>query len=265
MALTPDFASLSEDLAGGFEKWRIWTRTGWYDVKRRYKRTVLGPLWNTMSLAVLAVAMSYIWAPLIGADVKTFLPHILSGVLCWNFMATLINEGGGLFISAEGILKQLKFPMTVLVLSTIWRNLIVLAHNVVVIAVMVVLFDVPVTMNTLLFFPGLALICLNAFWFIPLIGLVSARFRDVPPVISNILTVFYFVTPVFWSPELLEGRTFLYRFNLLHHLMDMIRSPLLGKAPQMNSYYVVIVMLIIGSVATAVAFAYFRRRVTYWL
>ncbi len=265
MALTPDFAGVRADVSAGFDRWRVWTRSGWHEVKRRYQRTVLGPFWNTMSLAALAFAMAYIWAPLMGADLPTFLPWVLSGVVCWTFISTLINAGGTIWTSAEGLLKQLRFPMTAILMTTIWREIIIFFHNLIVVVLVMLILSVPINANSWLFFPGLVLVVLNAFWFIPFLGLLSARFRDVPPLISSVLTVLYFVTPVFWRPEQLAGRTWLYDVNPMHHLLDVLRSPLMGKAPETSSYLVVLTMILVGYGMTFIAFAYLKRRVTYWL
>lgn len=265
MALTPDYAGVRADVATGLAKWRIWTRAGWYEVRRRYRRTVLGPLWNTISLGVLALAMAYIWAPLMNANLQEFLPHVLTGVVCWSFMAGMMNDGGMLFIGGESLLKQLKFPLMILVLTAIWRNIIIFLHNMVVVALVVVVLDVPVNFNTLLLIPGVFLFALNALWYMPFLALLSVRFRDIPPVVGNILTVFYFITPVFWRPEQMASQSFIYEYNPLHHLMDMIRSPLVGEAPELVSYFVVVTMAVIGAAITFVAFAYLKRRVPYWL
>lgn len=265
MALTSDFKSVNADVVAGFRAWRIWTRSAWYEVKRRYKRTVLGPFWNTMSLGVLALAMTYIWGPLLGVDMSTFLPHVLTGIVSWTFITTLINDGASIFTHNESLLKQLKFPLTALTLAAIWRNTILLFHNLIIVVAVMVVFKTPMTLSTLLFFPGLVLLAISGLWIVPLLGLLSARFRDIPPVVSNVLTVFYFVTPIFWHPEQLAERAFLYRYNVFHHLMDMIRSPMMGKAPAPESYAIVLILSVVGGGATYLLFAYFKRRIAYWL
>jgi ABC-type polysaccharide/polyol phosphate export permease len=96
--------------------------------------------------------------------------------------------------------------------------------------------------------------------------MVSARYRDIPPLIANVLQVLLFVTPIFWSPSQLgeQGRLFVI-FNYVYHLVDVLRSPLLGRVPLGLSYLVVLAGGILGWAFTFAVYARFRRRIAFWL
>ncbi len=141
-----------------------------------------------------------------------------------------------------------------------------LAHNSAV--VLVVLFLLPPKDSFYIWLTpiGLLLVACNLFWIALLIGMLSARFRDIPQLVSNVLQVAFFLSPIIWSAEMLPpGRRYLADFNLLFHFIEVVRAPLLGETLHMISWLVVTALLIGGSTLTFVVFARFRARIPYWL
>ncbi len=265
--MKPDYAAAWADLRGGVQNRQMWGRLGWSDVKGRYRRTVFGPFWATLSLGIFITAISFIWARLWGAKLETFLPYVTAGMLSWTLIGTLINDGTGVFVGATGLIRSLNFPYTTLTCALIWRHMILFGHNLVIYVFVVPIMGVPVTWATLLFIPGLMLVCLNAVWVATLFGLISARFRDVPLLISTILNVLMFVTPIFWTYDQLKGRTgvVLIKGNILLHFVEILRMPMLGQVPTWYSIGVVLCTTVAGWALTFHLFACYRRRLPYWL
>ncbi len=82
-------------------------------------------------------------------------------------------------------------------------------------------------------FRVLRLFCLNAVWITMLLGSLCARFRDIQQLVGTLLQISLFLTPIFWSPDQLTGRTaMLAQFNPMYHLIAVVRDPMLGKAPE---------------------------------
>lgn len=264
--MTPDYAGAFSDIAHGVSSWRVWGQAGWQEVKRRYRRTVLGPFWVTLSLGIFATAMGLIWAPLFNADVTTYLPFVTVGMISWVYVTSTISEGCGTYTGAEGLIKQLSFPYTMLNCTVVWRNMIIFFHNLIVAVVVTILLPVPVNLNTLLLVPGVILVAINGLWITMLLGMLSARYRDIPPLVGNLIQVMMFVTPIFWfANQLGPARQHIVTFNFLFHIVDIVRSPLLGAAPSLLSYVVAIIGAMIGWTITFMIYARFRRRIAYWL
>ena len=66
-----------DDLREGFRQHELWLLLGWQDIKQRYRRSMLGPLWITVATAVTAVAMGFLYAELFHIDLQTFLHDAL--------------------------------------------------------------------------------------------------------------------------------------------------------------------------------------------
>jgi len=254
------------DIVRGLGRADLWLRMGWREVIRRYRRTTFGPFWSTLSVAIFVGTIGAMYATVWNQDVKIYLPYLAAGYIIWTFLAGLIMECGGAFIAADGILKQIKIPYTVFICTTILRNLFFLMHNLVVFVIVALLLPVEINWNTLLFIPGLLLLSLNTFWFGILVALLCARFRDIPQIITSVLQITFFVTPIFWAPELVPGArpVFIY-FNPFYHLISIVREPLMGKVPLAISYYATAGMFVVGSAIALFVFSKYYRRIVYWL
>jgi ABC-type polysaccharide/polyol phosphate export permease len=264
--MTPQYDVAVKDIVDGLGDWRMWGRLGSQEVRRRYRRTVIGPFWTTLSLGIFVVALGILWSELWKQNPKTYLPFLCSGMLVWTMLSSIINEGAAAFVSAEGLIKQLRFPYTLLSCSVVWRNVLTFFHNLVIFGLVCIYAHVPLTWATLLAVPALVLIFVNGIWIVTLVGLLCSRFRDIQQVIISILTVSMFVTPIFWSPDQLGPRFRRFvDYNVLYHYVDILRSPLLGQAPSVYSWKVVIAGTLLGWVLTLYLYSRFRRRIPYWL
>jgi ABC-type polysaccharide/polyol phosphate export permease len=131
----------------------------------------------------------------------------------------------------------------------------------------VLLVGVPVTPATLLFVPGLILVCITMAWLNLLIAMAGCRFRDLQPIISSMLQLVFFMTPLIWDRGIIGGKVhFLWiDANPFYHLIEIMRAPLLGKAPPLLSIACVVAMAVVGWFMTYLLFTRFRRRIPYWL
>jgi ABC-type polysaccharide/polyol phosphate export permease len=264
--MVPQYDVAVKDIIGGISNWRMWARLGWQETKRRYRRTVIGPFWTTLSLGIFIFALGIIWAQLWKQDPKTYLPFLASGMLAWVLVSSMISEGCIVFTSSENLIKSLRVNYTALTCAVVWRNLIVLAHNFVIFIAVMIYAQLPVTWNSLLILPGLLLVSINGIWIITLVGLLSSRYRDIQQVTASILQVAMFVTPIFWSPQQLGARLASFvDFNLLYHFVDVIRAPLLGRAPTLWTYAMLAACTLVGWSVTIMVYSRFRRRLAYWL
>src|SRR5215218_7803076 len=183
------------DLRLGWSMRSLWGHLGWQDIRQRYRRSVLGPIWITISMAVTAVALGVLYAGLFGNDLSVQLPYILVGFIVWGFISGCIGEGSDVFIANEGLIKQLPAPLSVHVYRLIWRQILFFAHNMIVYAVMLVVFPQPLNWASLTAIPAFLLLAVNGTWVALLLGVVTTRFRDLSPIIQSIVQLLFFMTP----------------------------------------------------------------------
>ena len=253
------------DLADGFGKSWMWSALALQDIKLRYRGSVLGPFWLTMSTLVMVVAIGVIYGRLFHADIATYLPYLAIGLIVWQTFSSIITEGCETFLREQSVIQQVPIPFSIHAYRNVCRNFIVLAHNLIIVPIGLVVFRIPIGWHVLEIIPGFVLLAINGFWISILLGLISARFRDVPPIVASFLQVLFFVTPIFWSVEMLGNWQAIAALNPLFAAIDVVRAPLLGTAPAESSWIVLLIMTVLGCSASFALFARFRTRIAYWI
>lgn len=253
------------DLVEGTARSWMWSTMAMQDIKLRYRGSVLGPFWLTISMIVMIVAIGLIYARLFNMDVGRYLPFLTVGLVTWQFVSSLITDGCHAFLSSQHVISQVRLPFSVHVWRSVCRNLIILAHNMVIVPFVLVMFGVSIGWNVLTIIPALAILTINGVWVSILMGMLSARYRDVPPTVVNFVQVAFFITPVFWPPEALGHWTPYLVLNPLFAAIDVVRAPLLGAAPLTYSWSVLLVVTVLGCAGTFALFAKFRPRIAYWV
>ncbi len=240
---------------------------GWQDVKQRYRRSKLGPFWLTISMGVLIGALGLVFGGIFNSPMRDFLPFLAIGIILWTYIATVINEGCTAFITSDAVIKQLPLPMFLHVMRVIWRNLVILAHNVVIIPLLFLLFLRPVDFVALLAIPGLVLSTLTLAWIALFAGILCTRYRDLSQIVASVLQIAFYVTPIIWMPSMLSGRReFVFLdLNPFYHLIEVVRAPLLGATPTLTNWLVSIFMAVAGWGFTLFFYGKYRRRISYWL
>ncbi len=252
----------------GFLFWRIWLFMAVMDLKRRYRRTIIGPFWVTLSMSIFIASIGIIFPVLWQTDVKTYLPFFSSGYIVWTFISTLTTEACNTFVDAAGLIKQTALPYSVYANNTVTRNIIVLLHHLSVYVLITFIFSVPINFNTLLFIPGMFLLCITGSWLCILLGFISCRYRDMRQIISSLLQVAMFVTPIFWSaPQLGDSKKarFFIEANPLYHFIQVIRAPLLGQKPSIIDWLVVIIICALGWSITVRMLGKYKKHLVFWL
>jgi lipopolysaccharide transport system permease protein len=257
-------AEAIEDLASGLGLWWMWGTMAWQDIRQRYRGSVLGPLWLTLSMGIMILALGILYSTLFRVSRVDFIPFFALGLIAWMLLAVIAIEGCYTFTAANSVIKQVKLPYSILVYRVVWRNVIVFTHNVAIYVVVAVYFDIKASAEMLLVVPGLAVVLFNGVWLAFFLGMVCARFRDIPQIVANIIQIMFFLTPIIWMPELLgENQIFAYA-NPFFALVELIRAPLLGRAPLAVSWEVALATALVGGSFTFLFFRRFRSRIAYW-
>jgi lipopolysaccharide transport system permease protein len=259
------YAVAIADMRSGLLLAQLWLTLGWNDILQRYRRSILGPFWLTASTAVMVIALGVLYAQLFKLPVNDLLPYLCVGLLIWNLLSSFLIEGGTLFTGSESYIKQIKLPYSVYIYRAAWSRLIIFAHNFVIYFGVMIYFGIWPGLAALLAIPGFAFVMINGALANLCIGIISARYRDFPPLITSVVQIIFFVTPIFWKPELLKSKSFIADFNPFFHLIEIVRTPLLGGLPSVSSYFAVLLITAINLTVTGALFSRFRSRISFWV
>lgn len=253
------------DLRLGLMRPELWWTFAVHDIRQRFRRSVLGPFWITLSMGIMVAALGLVYSKLFKMDISRFLPYLATGLIFWGFITSAINESCNAFSAAEGYIRNVPMPLSVHLYRVVARNGIVWVHNMAIYVALIFLFGIPVTTTLFLEIPGIVLLLINVAWVSMIAGVLSTRFRDIPLVISNLLQVIFFVTPIIWAADSLPGHAALVQANPFYHWLEIVRAPLLGAAPKASSWLISISTAMVG---IPLAIRLYRRayaRIPYWV
>src|SRR5258706_8908418 len=127
----------------------------------------------------------------------------------------------------------MRMPMFLFAMRILIRNILVLAHNICVIVVVFLVFDIWPGTTGLLVIPALPLWIINGLAMALLLGGICARFRDILPIVNSVMQIAFFLSPVIWRPEQLGARAIWLPLNPFYDMLKMVRDPLLIKVPSL--------------------------------
>jgi lipopolysaccharide transport system permease protein len=256
------------DIRGAVRLWPlIWTLSV-LDIRLRYRGSILGPFWLTLSTAVMIGALGFLYSHLFHTDLQTYLPFLSLSLVLWNFISTLTAEGCTCFTSAESMIRAVRMPLSLHAGRVVVRNILVLAHNVIVIvAVFLIMGTVPGDYSFTII-PAFLLWIVDALAICLCLGALCARFRDIPPIVGSIMQIAFFVSPVIWSPTILAHRGIgmvLVKWNPFFALLEIVRGPLLGAPLEYATWARALAYSAVLICLAAISFTRARSRVAYWV
>lgn len=254
-----------EDLLTGFRRWRLPAALAWLDLRNRYRGSVLGPFWMTLSTAAMVLGLGYLYSSLFKQPLDKFLPYVTVSLIIWNMISQIVNDACTSLTSAEGIIRQMPLPYTVHVLRCVFRNALIAAHNLPLILVVFAACGVWPGIQGFGAIPGLLLLTVNAFFAALFLGMLCARFRDIGPIVGSVMQLAFFMTPVIWEPRLLEGSGSWLLLNPFYPMMEIVRGPLIEGGASLGIWIMALLFTLAGGAVALAFFARFRGRIAFWV
>jgi ABC-2 type transport system permease protein len=279
------------DLVDGARAWRLWSHLGWQDVRRRYRRSLVGPFWLTITMATTTLGLGVLFGVLLHNQLSTFLPYIGAGMIVWGFVSGCLIEGPDSFTASEGVIKLVPAPYTVHVLRTVWRQLITFAHNMVIYVVLLICFfgdlhrpnytmtgepcraglvcEPGLGWNALLAVPGFLLLIAAMTAASLGLGIVAARYRDIKPLIGAVVQMLFFYTPISWPldtfTQQVGSAAWILQLNPLFHFVQIVRQPMIGQQVDWWSWLIAGGLTVLAWALALLMMVRYRHRIAYWL
>jgi lipopolysaccharide transport system permease protein len=265
MRRVPQWRMAVDDVMDGLRAHRVWMMLARMDIRQRYRRSVLGPFWITITMIIFIVAIGPLYGHLLGMGSEEFIPYLAMGIIAWGLISGLILDGAAAFVGAEHLVRSVKLPYTVHILRVLQRNLIIFLHNLLAFVPFMIWLGIRPQWTWLAAIPGVALVLLAALPTAFLLGTLSARYRDLQQIIASVVQLLFFITPIFWKAELLRDRAWLADYNPFQLLIEAIRRPVVEGIPSVETYARIGVLIAVLFIAAAPFFARYRRRLAFWV
>jgi ABC-type polysaccharide/polyol phosphate export permease len=260
-----EFQMALRDLKGSGERLGLAWSLAWHDIVSRYRGSILGPFWITLSMGLMVMGIGLVYARLFGISLHDYIPYVALGIVFFAAITGTVTEGCETFVQAAGMLSQTSLPMFTFVWRTILRNLINLAHHLVIVVAVLIWFGYWRGSNVPVALLGLLLLVVNAAWGSMLAAIASARFRDIPQIVQSVMQFAMFMTPVFWKSDRFGENHIFLELNPFYHMLQAVRAPLLGTEVAPHTYLFLTGMALAGWGVTFSIFAITRRRIVHYL
>jgi ABC-type polysaccharide/polyol phosphate export permease len=257
---------MTDEITAIIRYFNMWSLLGWYDIKQRYRRSLIGPFWITISTGIMVGSIGLMFSTIFKSPIREFLPHFAMGQIMWLLISAQLTDACTMFVQYQSIIKQISVPLSVHILRKLWYNIILFLHNCLIIIIVLFVAGNGFSWESLYVIPALILIFILLFMLSVILGIVCTRFRDITQIVAVFLQLIYFFTPIFWMKKSLASKySWVTDLNPFYHMIELVRSPLLGVSP---AAYHWIYLLICVAVSAIMAFYFlkrFRHRVAYWL
>jgi ABC-type polysaccharide/polyol phosphate export permease len=141
----------------------------------------------------------------------------------------------------------------------------VFLHTIVIYIPVAIFFGIWPGSSALLVLPGLALLLANLFWMALVLGILASRFRDIIQMVTTLIQIMMFATPIMWPVSSLKGETWIAEVNPVYHFIELIRAPLLGTPPALLSWVVSVATVVVGSGAALYLLNRASKRIVFWI
>lgn len=253
------------DLTIGFSRWRLAAALAWLDIRNRYRGSVLGPFWLTLSTGAMLLGLGLLYSALFKMSLREYLPHLAVSLVIWNAIAQMVNDATISLTQSEGIIRQMPLPYSVHALRCVMRSAIIAAHNLPLIGVVFLACGHLPGPEAFLAIPGLALIFINAFAVALFLGMLCARFRDIGPIVASTMQLAFFLTPILWKPRLLGHWEPFMPLNPFFAILETVRGPLVEGGGPPLAWVAAILYTLLALAISAAFFVRFRGRVAFWV
>lgn len=243
----------------------FWIQLGGVDIASRYRRSVLGPFWILLVNSITIIAIGVVYSSLFGMQLDTYFPFLVVGYIFWLWISGLMVEMTSAFSAYRYILiNNAVTPMAVLA-RVFARNLLIFIHNLPVILIVLVFYGPHYSWQVLLVIPNFLLIAATLFAGTGALAFLAARYQDMQHLITASIGVFFLVTPIIWSPDVLTERAYIASINPLSHVMELLRTPLLGGMPNTVNYVVCLGLFVVCAIAFMQSYMRCHTRYIFWI
>jgi len=181
------------------------------DFKLRYQGSVLGYAWSLLRPLLLFLIMYVVFVRFlkIGRGVPHYPVYLLMGIVLWNFFAEMTSQSLGSIVGRGDLIRKIRIPRWIIVLSSSLSALINLALNLVVIAIFMVINHVDISVSLFWLPLILAEIYVLSLGVSLFLAALFVKYRDVSYIWEVILQGMFYLTPIIYPVSYISNPSLL--------------------------------------------------------
>jgi ABC-type polysaccharide/polyol phosphate export permease len=236
----------------------------WSDMRHRYVRSLLGPFWMSIQMAVMVAVLGSVIGHFSSGATGSHLPMLALNLTAWTFLNGVVLDATTALQGSASLIKDRALPPVIFLLQCTFRQMLFALHN----ACVPLLLWLPLApldfSGAVAALPGFTVFVACTLALSLVLGALATRYRDLKPIIESMLTLAFLSSPIIWSPEMINQNSIIMRLNPLTHLFAVWREPLTTGHVGVTS--VVYVLLCCAALALASVITIIRlRRAAFWI
>ena len=241
------------------------------DLKVRYRRSIIGFVWTMLQPLMLMVVFHFVFSHLFvlkGFRIRNYAVFALAGILFWNFFQQSIVASMNSLKANSHILQKLPVPMAVFPIATVISGLVNLLLALIPLVGILLVTGHPIGVEMLFLPVSILLAALFTLGVGLLLAPLAVFFNDVIELITVILTLMFYMTPIIYPKEMLAGQSFYWvvRYNPVRSVLEVFRDPIhLSKIPPLSHLTVTLVITLVALALGAWAFRKFSNRIPFYI
>lgn len=199
------------------------------DFKVKYKASLLGVLWSFLNPLLMTMVYYFVFSTIFKSNIDHFVIYLMSGIVMFNYFSESTNLGLNAIVGNAGLITKVYMPKYIYPLSKVISAAINLAISLIPLLLMMLVTGAPFS-KSLLLLPLVALFMIVFCLGISLIlSSMMVFFRDTQFLWSVLLTVWNFLTPIFYPESIIPAAyQTLYHLNPLYQIIYFMRTIVLG-------------------------------------
>lgn len=261
-------SQLFSQISMSIRKPEFWAYSSWLDIVTRYRRTRLGLVWLLAPVTMFMVVLGPLYARLFGRSLQEFLVHLGMGYAIWRLMVMVINDSIGAFRSNKSFILDGNTQLTDYTLKSIAKSLFYFTFAMMGMMVVLVWSPAVATLAVFSLVFTIPVVIVNLFWMGYCISILGARSPDFGEVLNTALMLGFLFTPILWEGERFPADTvagWVVRVNPAFHFLEIVRAPLFGRAPEIQSLLYLVVFTLLGWALAWLLCRRYSRFVPIWI
>ncbi|WP_027530913.1 glycosyltransferase [Bradyrhizobium sp. WSM3983] len=236
----------------------------WSDMRHRYVRSLLGPFWMSLQMAIVVAVLGSVIGQMSNADMLARLPMLALSMTAWTFLNSVVLDATTALQNSASLIRDRALPPVIFLLQCTFRQGLFALHNACVPLILWLLLTPHDLSGALAALPGLSLFVICTFALSLVLGALATRYRDLKPIIESTLMLAFLASPVIWSADMINHRSTVMRLNPLTHLFAVWREPLAGGHVDATSIIYVLVALALLLCASVLTLVHLRKA-AFWI
>lgn len=247
------------------QNFKYWNYLAINEIKQKYRRSILGTLWLSLSTAITILGIGPLYSVLFKTDISKYFIIVSIGLISWGFISGVIGESCSTFIANSGMIKDTSLPIETYVQVVVWRNVLLYFQNIIILYLIFNIFGFTIYPNYSFLFA-----CIVVTLYLSNIAMVLAiiclRFRDLAQIVDSAMKLLFFISPILWvvNDTKLENSKIII-FNPFFYIIELLRNSFINNIININHILIILIQIFIIFILKKFLHTKYKNKIVYWL